>query len=63
MSNSLNYSAAHSIFKLFEFLGWVIVALGALFAVVGLASGNFPMFPQIRDPAFFDRLIAMIPGL
>ena len=38
------------------------MALGALFAVVGLASGNSPMFPQIRDPAFFDRLIAMIPG-
>ena len=63
MSNSHNYSTAHSIFKLFEFLGWITVALGALLALIGLASGNFPIFPQIGDPTFSDRLIAMIPGL
>ncbi len=63
MSNVRSYSAAHAIFRIFETLGWVTVALGALLALIGLASGNFPMFQQIRDPAFFDRLIAMIPGL
>ena len=63
MSNVRSYSAAHAIFRIFETLGWIVVALGALLAVIGLASGNFPMFPQIGDLTFSDRLIAMIPGI
>jgi hypothetical protein len=63
MSDLRSYTAAHTIFRILETLGWIIVALGALLALIGLASGNLLMFGTKGDPTFFGRVIAMIPGL
>ena len=62
-----SYGTGRAVCSLLEFVGWAIVILGIIVALVGFASGGFMgmasrNFGAGSTPVAF-RLISMVPGI
>ena len=57
------YATARSIFTVLEFVGWALVIMGGLGALIGFATGGMFGFLSRGDPPFVARVISTLPGL
>ncbi len=56
------YQTARAIFSIIEFLGWVVVVIGVMVAIVGFSSGGILGRLSGNTPVLL-KLFAMLPGL
>lgn len=56
------YGTARKVLGIFEALGWCLVVLGGLLAVIGFSTGGL-LSALMREPHFLARIVSALPGL